>query len=102
MLTLADSCVGYTHTVASSRGQLANNFVCYCAEQVCVGLEEAVQTMKLSEVAEVIVQPQYGFGSQEHQAPQATIPADSTLFYTVELVELSKVCLYVHTALLQR
>ena len=58
-----------------------------------MGLEEAVQTMKLSEVAEVIVQPQYGFGSQEHQSPQAMIPADSTLFYTVELVQLSKVCL---------
>lgn len=61
------------------------------AEQVCAGLEEAVQTMKLSEVAEVIIQPQYGFGSQEHQLAQATIPANSTLFYTVELVELNKV-----------
>ncbi|KAL3141268.1 hypothetical protein ABBQ38_003603 [Trebouxia sp. C0009 RCD-2024] len=59
-------------------------------EQVCLGLEEAVQTMKLNEVAEVVVQPQYGFGSQEHQLPQATVPADSILFYNVELVELSK------------
>ena len=61
------------------------------AEQVCAGLEEAVQTMKLNEVAEVIVQPQYGFGSEEHAEPEATIPANSTLFYTVELVELTKV-----------
>lgn len=61
---------------------------------MCLGLEEAVQTMKLNEVAEVVVQPQYGFGSQEHQLPQATVPADSILFYNVELVELSKVCLY--------
>ncbi|KAL0047086.1 hypothetical protein WJX82_006178 [Trebouxia sp. C0006] len=59
-------------------------------EQVCVGLEEAIQTMKLSEVAEVIVQPQYGFGSDPHQAPQATVPPNSTLCYTVELVELHK------------
>ena len=61
------------------------------AEQVCAGLEEAVQTMKLNEVAEVIVQPQYGFGNAEHQVPEATIPANSTLFYTVELAELNKV-----------
>lgn len=61
------------------------------AEQVCGGLEEAVQTLKLNEVAEVIVQPQYGFGDEEHQVPEATIPANSTLFYTVELAELSKV-----------
>ena len=61
------------------------------AEQVCAGLEEAVQTMKLNEVAEVIVQPRYGFGVEEHQVPEATIPANSTLFYTVELAELNKV-----------
>lgn len=47
--------------------------------------------MKLGELAEVIVQPQYGFGTQEHQVAQATIPANSTLFYTLQLVELSKV-----------
>ena len=65
--------------------------LCLATEQVCVGLEEAIQTMKLSEVAEVIVQPQYGFGSDPHQAPQATVPPNSTLCYTVELVELHKV-----------
>ena len=65
--------------------------LCLVTEQVCVGLEEAIQTMKLSEVAEVIVQPQYGFGSEPHQAPQATVPPISTLCYTVELVELHKV-----------
>ncbi len=65
--------------------------LCLITEQVCVGLEEAIQTMKLSEVAEVIVQPQYGFGSDPHQAPQATVPPSSTLCYTVELVELHKV-----------
>ena len=47
--------------------------------------------MKLSEVAQVIIQPQYGFGAEQHQAAQATVPSDSTLFYTVELVELQKV-----------
>lgn len=47
--------------------------------------------MKLGELAEVIIQPQYGFGSEEHQLPQATIPANSTLFYTLQLVELNKV-----------
>ena len=62
-----------------------------CAEQVCAGLDEAVQTMKLKETAEVIVQPQYGFGDEQHEAPQATVPAGSTLTYTVQLVELHKV-----------
>lgn len=57
--------------------------------------------MRLSEVAEVIVQPQYGYGSQEHQLPQATIPANSTLFYNVELVELTKVCQHARTTLPQ-
>lgn len=47
--------------------------------------------MKLSEVAEVIIQPQYGFGGEQHQAPQASIPANSVLYYTAELVELNKV-----------
>ncbi len=65
--------------------------LCLLTEQVCVGLEEAIQTMKLSEVAEVIVQPQYGFGSDPHQASQASVPPNSTLCYTVELVELYKV-----------
>lgn len=65
---------------------------CYHAESVCAGLEEAVQTMKLHEVAEVVVQPQYGYGSEEHQTPETTIPANSTLFYTVELTDLGKVC----------
>ena len=69
---------------------------CYHAECVCAGLEEAVQTMKLHEVAEVVVQPQYGYGSEEHQTPETTIPANSTLFYTVELTDLSKVCACSH------
>ena len=47
--------------------------------------------MKLGEVAQVIVQPQYGFGSEQHQAAQATVPSNSTLSYTVELMELQKV-----------
>ena len=35
------------------------------AEQVCQGLDEAVQTMKVHEVADITVQPQYGYGSQQ-------------------------------------
>ena len=65
------------------------------AEQVCIGLDEAVQTMKLAEVAEVIIQPQYGFGSEQHQAPQGTVPPSSVLHYTAELVELQKVKCFV-------
>ena len=47
--------------------------------------------MKLSEVAQVIIQPQYGFGDKEHQAAAAPVPANSVLTYEVELVELHKV-----------
>lgn len=61
------------------------------AEQVCQGLDEAVQTMKVHEVAEIVVQPQYGYQGQEHEGQKAAIPANSTLQYTVELVELHKV-----------
>lgn len=59
-------------------------------DQVCPGLDEAVQTMKLSEVAQVIIQPQYGFGDKEHQATATTVPANSILTYEIELVELHK------------
>ena len=47
--------------------------------------------MKLSEAAEVIIQPQYGFGGEQQQTPQASVPANSVLYYTVELMELNKV-----------
>lgn len=47
--------------------------------------------MKLSEVAQITVQPQYGFGGEEHQAALALVPPNSTLLYEVELVELHKV-----------
>lgn len=64
----------------------------FVAEQVCQGLDEAVQTMKVHEVADITVQPQYGYTDQEQQEGLlAAIPANSTLQYTVELVELHKV-----------
>ena len=34
-------------------------------EQVCQGLDEAVQTMKVHEVADITVQPQLGYGSSK-------------------------------------
>lgn len=59
-------------------------------EQVCQGLDEAVQTMKVHEVAEITVQPQYGYKGQNHEGQKAPVPANSTLQYMVELVELHK------------
>lgn len=58
---------------------------------MCQGLDEAVQSMKLQEVAEVTVQPEYGYSTEQHEGQQAAVPPNSTLHYTVELLELQKV-----------
>ena len=50
--------------------------------------------MKVHEVADIIVQPQYGYGDREQEGQKAVIPPNSTLHYTAELVELQKVPLY--------
>ena len=67
------------------------NLRVFVAEQVCQGLDEAVQSMKLQEVAEVTVQPQYGYSTEQHDGQQAPVPPNSTLHYIVELAELQKV-----------
>ncbi|XP_027081237.1 70 kDa peptidyl-prolyl isomerase isoform X1 [Coffea arabica] len=55
-------------------------------EQVIEGLDRAVKTMKKGEMALVIVQPEYAFGPSESQQELAVVPADSTLYYEIEMV----------------
>ncbi|XVF84525.1 hypothetical protein PTKIN_Ptkin17bG0044000 [Pterospermum kingtungense] len=55
-------------------------------EQVIDGLERAVKTMKKGEHALITIQPEYAFGSSESQQELAVVPANSTVYYEVEMV----------------
>lgn len=59
--------------------------------QVIDGLDKAVLSMKKKEHALVTIAPEYGFGSAETKRDLATVPANSTLTYDIELVEFVKV-----------
>ncbi|OMO62398.1 hypothetical protein COLO4_33102 [Corchorus olitorius] len=59
-------------------------------EQVCDGLDRAAMTMKKGEVAELTIAPEYAFGSSGSQQELAFVPADSTVFYEVEMVSFTK------------
>ncbi|MBA0647457.1 hypothetical protein Goklo_015334 [Gossypium klotzschianum] len=58
--------------------------------QVIDGLEKTVKTMKKGEHALTTVQPEYAFGSSESQQELAVVPANSTVYYEVELVSFVK------------
>ncbi|XP_031478043.1 peptidyl-prolyl cis-trans isomerase FKBP62-like [Nymphaea colorata] len=58
-------------------------------EQVIEGLDRAVMTMKKGEVGLVTISPEYAFGS-ESKEELATVPANSTVYYEVELVSFVK------------
>ncbi|KAJ0034296.1 hypothetical protein Pint_25548 [Pistacia integerrima] len=60
-------------------------------EQVVDGLDRAVKGMKKGEVALITVQPEYGFGASDSQQELAIVPANSTLYYEVEMVSFVKV-----------
>ena len=62
------------------------------AEQLPEGLEQAVMKMKVGEKAEIVIQPQYAFGAEASKQPQAVVPPQSTVVYTLELVDMEKVC----------
>lgn len=47
--------------------------------------------MKKGEVALLTIAPEYGFGSSESKQELAVVPANSTLYYEVELVSFEKV-----------
>ncbi|OMO78130.1 hypothetical protein CCACVL1_14645 [Corchorus capsularis] len=59
-------------------------------EQVCDGLDRTAMTMKKGEVAELTIAPEYAFGSSGSQQELAFVPADSTVFYEVEMVSFTK------------
>ncbi|XP_047310595.1 peptidyl-prolyl cis-trans isomerase FKBP62-like [Impatiens glandulifera] len=59
-------------------------------DQVIDGLDRAVMKMKKGEVAVVTIAPEYGFGSSESKQELAVVPANSTLYYEVELVSFEK------------
>ncbi|TYI06380.1 hypothetical protein ES332_A10G155300v1 [Gossypium tomentosum] len=59
-------------------------------EQVIDGLDQAVKTMKKGELALITIQPEYAFGSSESQQELAVVPANSTVYYEVEMVSFVK------------
>ena len=61
------------------------------AEQVIVGLDNTMETMKMGEVSLITIGPEYGFGNIQTQRDLAVIPPNSTLIYEVEMVSFTKV-----------
>lgn len=59
-------------------------------EQVIEGLDRTVMTMKKGELALVTIAPEYAFGHSESKQELAVVPANSTVFYEVELVSFLK------------
>ncbi|XP_039050559.1 peptidyl-prolyl cis-trans isomerase FKBP65-like [Hibiscus syriacus] len=59
-------------------------------EQVIDGLDKAVKTMKKGENALITIQPEYAFGSSESQQELAVVPANSTVYYEVEMISFVK------------
>lgn len=59
-------------------------------EQVIDGLDRAVKTMKKGEIAEITIHPDYAFGASESQQELATVPANSTVIYEMEMVSFTK------------
>lgn len=59
-------------------------------EQVIEGLDKAVLSMKKGEVALVTIPPDHAFGSDETKQVLAMVPANSTVYYELELVSFDK------------
>ncbi|KAL5577612.1 hypothetical protein UlMin_019311 [Ulmus minor] len=59
-------------------------------EQVVEGLDRAVLTMKKGEVALLSIAPEYAFGSSESRHELVVVPANSTIYYHVELLSFEK------------
>ena len=68
-------------------------FVLLVPDQVVEGLELAIMKHNAEETFEVTVAPEYGFGNQEVKRAQAAVPPNSQLHYTVQILEIEKVCL---------
>ena len=63
-------------------------------EQVIDGLDKAVKNMKKGEIAVVTIHPDYAFGSSESPQELAIVPANSTVYYEVELLSFVKVSIW--------
>ncbi|KAK9068705.1 hypothetical protein SSX86_012820 [Deinandra increscens subsp. villosa] len=59
-------------------------------EQVIDGLDRGVKTMKKGEVSLLTIHPEYAFGLTESHQESATVPANSTVYYDVELISFEK------------
>ncbi|KAK7400042.1 hypothetical protein VNO78_11241 [Psophocarpus tetragonolobus] len=59
-------------------------------EQVIDGLDKAVKNMKKGEIALLIIQPEYAFGSSESPQEMTNVPPNSTVYYEVELLSFVK------------
>ncbi|XP_071721518.1 peptidyl-prolyl cis-trans isomerase FKBP62-like [Rutidosis leptorrhynchoides] len=59
-------------------------------EQVIDGLDWAVVTMKKGEVADLVIAPEYAFGSAKSKQELAVVPPNSTVKYEIELVSFVK------------
>jgi FK506-binding protein 4/5 len=59
-------------------------------EQVIVGLDRAVMSMKKGEIALVTIPPEHAFSSTESRQDLAVVPANSTVIYEIELVSFVK------------
>ncbi|XP_062109273.1 70 kDa peptidyl-prolyl isomerase-like [Humulus lupulus] len=59
-------------------------------EQVIDGLDRAVKNMKKGEVALVTIHPEYAFGSSDSSQDLAVVPANSVVYYEIELVSFVK------------
>eukprot|EP00884_Botryococcus_braunii_P020782 jgi/Botrbrau1/7388/Bobra.0316s0031.2 len=75
-------------TVFDERGE-GNELECLADDDALIeGLDLALMKMKSGEVAEVVIMPQYAFGTNEpssrHYNP--AVPSNATVIYTVELV----------------
>lgn len=60
-------------------------------EQVIVGLDRAVSTMKKSELAIITISPEYGYGSTEVNQNPPVVQPSSTVLYEVEMLDFIRV-----------
>ncbi|CAN4090805.1 unnamed protein product [Withania somnifera] len=59
-------------------------------EQVIEGLDRAVKKMKKGEIALITIQPEYAFGASDSPQELAVVPANSIVYYDVEMVSFVK------------
>ncbi|CAL8470896.1 g10438 [Coccomyxa elongata] len=89
--------VAYTARIGGPDGQVFEEYsrenpLTFSADEgeVVEGLDLGILKMNEDEVMEIRVVPEYGFGNKEEKRPLGTVPPNSTLLYTVELLEVIK------------